>query len=81
MRVYCLTNAFFGSVRICTRSSSVSSSREHDDRNAADEFRNHAELVQVLGQHLGKQLGFGMLLAFGHIVGKADARACPRAVR
>ena len=43
-----------------------------DDRDAADELGDHAELVQVLGKHLVQQRGLFLLLALGHLGGEAD---------
>ena len=37
-----------------------------DDRDAADEFGDHAELVQILGQNLRQQRGIGVLFGLGH---------------
>ena len=64
--MYCFTSAFFGSVRMRTRSSRTArSARDHGD--AADELGNHAELVQVLGKHLRQKLSLGVLLALGQL--------------
>ena len=42
-------------------------------RNAAHKFGNHAELVQVFGQHLFEKLCFGVLFRLRHIAREADA--------
>ena len=65
--MYCFTSAFFGSVRMRTRSSSDSSFSAVIDRDAADKLGNHAELVQVLGKHLRQKLSLGVLLALGQL--------------
>ena len=57
MRWYCLTSAFFGSVRISIERVLVERRHRRDDGQAADELGDQAELVQVFGQHLAEQVG------------------------
>ena len=52
---YCLISAFFGSIRIWISAASSSSSSVADDRQAADELGDQAELDQVLGLGLAQQ--------------------------
>ena len=52
---YCLISAFFGSTRIWISASSSSSSSVADHRQPADEFRDQAELDQVLGLGVAQQ--------------------------
>ena len=46
-----------------------------DHGDASDELRNHAELVQVLRQHLRQQLGLRRLAVLGKLDGKSHAAA------
>jgi hypothetical protein len=48
-RWYCLTSAFFGSVRMVTSAVLVEVGQRGDHRQAADEFRDQAEFQQILG--------------------------------
>ena len=46
---YCLTSAFFGSVRICIELVFVQRRERAEHRQAADELGDHAELDDVVG--------------------------------
>ena len=56
--------AFLGSVRICTSACFVQLLERGDHRQAADEFRDQAELDQVFGLDVEQQLAdVGLALA------------------
>ena len=56
---YCLTSAFFGSVRMLISVSTSSGSSVAHERQAADELGDHAELDQVFRLHLRQHFGRG----------------------
>jgi hypothetical protein len=69
---YCLTSAFFGWVRMVTRSSSVRSSRVASHREPADELRDHPELDQVLGLDEREQLAHAAVVLGADVGAEAE---------
>jgi hypothetical protein len=73
-RSYCLTSALRGSVRMRTSAILVEVAHAGDDRKPADELGDHAELEQVLGQHVAEDVG-GLAVALG--VQRGARSRCP----
>ncbi len=80
-RWYCLTSAFFGSVRIVTSAASSRSVRGGDHGQTADEFGDQAELRQILGLELLEELAHAAGIRVLDLGAEADARAPCRAAR
>jgi hypothetical protein len=70
---YCLINAFFGSMRISTSACLVELLQGRHHRQAADKFRNQAELDQVFRLNLLERLGDVLGVLAAHLGAKADA--------
>ena len=76
-RWYCLTRAFFGLVRMSTSDRLVEIVERRDDRQTADEFRDQAELQQILGFEILEDLAGLALVGPAHLGAEADRGALP----
>ena len=73
-RWYCLTSAFFGCGQDRDQRVLVQILERRDDRQAADEFRDQAELQQVLGLELAEHLAHAAGVVVLDVGAEADGR-------